>query len=57
MGHKEMGLRLDAYNLAFLREVIGGLQSRCLQETNTSYLLSVISISKGKQEADYKYLA
>ena len=29
---------------------------RCLQETHTSYLLSVISISEGKQEADYKYL-
>ena len=34
MGHKEMGLRLDAYNLAFLREVIGGLQSRCLQSAS-----------------------
>ena len=31
---------------------------RCLQETNTGYLLSVvISISEGKQEADWKYLA
>ena len=31
---------------------------RCLQETNTGYLLPVvISISEGKQEADCKYLA
>ena len=34
MGHKEMGFRLDAYNLACLREVIGGLQSRYLQSAS-----------------------
>ena len=31
MGHKEMGFRLDAYNLAFLIGETGGLQSRHLQ--------------------------
>ena len=29
-----MGSRLDAYNLAFLREEMGGLQSRYLQSAS-----------------------
>ena len=34
MGHKQMGFRLDAYNLAFLIGEIGRLQSRHLQSAS-----------------------